>query len=607
MKTSRLCKGAVIVVSFVVVILLGWAGPAIALNEECAACHQQRVSDIAASSHKGLVCETCHEGAANHGGNMTAKTTVHFDLEVCGKCHPDQYGTYKYGDSYKTKYGGSPYQYSKLNDFAHYNDIIDGYGFTKEYNEERSHNIMLQDHFDVTRGKYETCMQCKSTKLAYYWDSGKERAIENDTYVKGGHMATGITVPKGTKVIMSTARDAAYPYTHEVRVLVTLPDGTMYSSHDYAGASKNGTWTWSALYALTVNELSADSPTRLSGNGCNHCHNPHKVARDTATGELIGWRIIRKSLIDAIGRRGLNPYEAGSPKVFNGDKPLTQAEYVAICAQCHVEYVCGNSPIDHIDRDYFPWGKVFDLENIYSSVFPGYGEFSGLKYIQDWKHGTGPLSSPFAPANGIYYNTPFPINEDLIKSQHPEAETYWNSRHYGNNAPCFICHMPKVTKAIGGAVFTSHWMASPLKYMAPAPVATFAQTFGLNLDKDGIIPPCGACHGGTLPRMKTKAENIQDSIYSSALTVQTALVDSLAAIKAAKDALAAGKYVNTTLLKSAADDHRAAHVRWENLVISENSMGFHNQYEVSTELSNALKFAQSAKTKAQDALIPPRK
>jgi hypothetical protein len=80
--------------------------PVWALNEECAECHTQRVSDLAASSHSGLVCENCHEGAANHGGNMAAKTTVHFDLEVCAGCHPNQYGTYIYGDDYKTKYGG---------------------------------------------------------------------------------------------------------------------------------------------------------------------------------------------------------------------------------------------------------------------------------------------------------------------------------------------------------------------------------------------------------------------------------------------------------------------------------------------------------------------
>ena len=600
-----------------VVITLLFANPVWALNEECAECHRERVNDVAASSHGTLACESCHEGAANHGGNMSAKTTVHFDLEVCGSCHPDQYGTYIYGDDWKTKYGGSPGPHavmplpngdselwSKLNDFANYNDIIDGYGFTREYNEERSHNVMLQDHHDVTRGKYETCMQCKSTKLAYYWDSGKERVIENDTYVKAGHMAEGITVPKGTKVSMETARYAGYPYTHEVRVLVTLPDGTKYSSFIYPGATKDATWTWSALYALTVNELAPNSPTRMSGNGCNHCHNPHKVKRDSATSELIGFRIIRKSLIYAIDKKGINPYEPGSPKVFDGDTPLTQAESVALCAQCHVEYVCGNSPIDKIDRDYFSWAKVSDLEDVYATAFPGYGVYD-YKYIQDWIHGTGGLSSPNSPENGVSYLTPYPIQEDLIKSQHPEAETYWGSRHYGNDAACFICHMPKVTKVSDGTTYTSHWLASPLKYMAPEPVGTFASTFGLELTKEGIIVPCGECHGGRLSRMKTKAERIQDDIYADALAVEQALVAGLAAIKAAKDAQVAGQPVDTVLLESAVEDHRAAHVRWENLVVSENSMGFHNPSEVGGELRNALTLAQSAKQKAEDAVSAP--
>jgi nitrite reductase (cytochrome c-552) len=463
---------------------------------------------------------------------------------------------------------------------------------------------MLQDHFDVTRGKYETCMQCKSTKLAYYWDSDKARVIENDTYVKAGHMSEGITVPKGTKVRMKTERQVAFPdpinqVTHEVQVLVTLPNGTMYSSFTYPGATIDTKWTWSALYALTVNELAPDSPTRMSGNGCNHCHNPHKVGRDPATGELIGFRIIRKSLIHAISEKGINPYEPDSPTVFNGDTPLTQAESVALCAQCHVEYVCGPSPIDKIDRDYFSWAKVSDLEDVYTAAFPGYGVYN-YKYIQDWIHGTGGLSSPNSPANGVPYLTPYPIQEELIKSQHPEAETYWGSRHYNNDAPCYLCHMPKVTKVSDGTTFTSHWLASPMKYMAPESVGPFASTFGLELSKEGIISPCGACHGGKLSRMKTKAENIQDGIYGDALTVEQALVESLAAIKAAKDGGG-----DPYLISAAAEDHRAAHVRWENLVVSENSMGFHNPSEVGDELRDALSLAKSAKQKAEDALGAP--
>ena len=594
-----------------VIFILPCAYSAWALNEECVACHQQRVNDIAASSHENLVCETCHEGAADHSGNISIKPTVHFDLEVCSGCHQDQYGTYIYGDDWKTKYGGSPgphavtplpngdpYLWSKLKDFAHYNDIIDGYGFTREYNEDRSHNVMLKDHYDITRGKYETCMQCKSTKLAYYWDSGKERVIENETYVKAGHMAEAITVPKGTTVnMMETARYAAYPYTHEVRVLVTLPSGTMYSSFNYPDAIKDPKWTWSALYALTVNELAPDSPTRPSGNGCNHCHDPHKVARDAKKDKLIGFRIIRKSLHYAITYKGINPYEPGSPKAFDGDTPLTQAESVALCAQCHVEYVCGNSPIDKIDRDYFPWAKAFDLEDVYSTVFPGYGIYD-YKYIQDWIHGTGALSSPNSPANGVYYNTPYPIEEEMIKSQHPEAETYWSSMHYDEKASCAVCHMPKVTKAGNAGTFTSHWLASPLKYLSPEPARAFAAAFGLKLRRDDTIAPCRACHREReLADIVRHAEETQDDIYSLALDVQDALVASLAAIKAAKDAGG-----DAALIDAAAEDHRAAHVRWENLVVSENSMGFHNWDEVEEELEKARYLARSAKRKAEQSM-----
>jgi len=521
----------------IALLISGLGATALALNEECADCHGQRVNDLAASSHTGLSCESCHEGAAGHAVDPAAvDPAVHFDLEVCGGCHAGQYETYTYGDEWKTLYGGSPYLWDKLNDFSHYNDIIDGYGFTREYNEERSHNVMLQDHYDITRGKKETCVQCKSTKLAYYWDSDQERVIKNDTFVNAGHMPEGILVPEGTKVAMKTDREADPPYNHEVQVLVTLPDGTLFASFDYPGATKDGLWLWAALYALTVNELPPASPTRLSGNGCNHCHNPHKVGRDPATDKLIGFRLIRKSLIDAIDRRGINPYEPTSPTVFDGDTPLTLDEGIALCAQCHVEYVCGNSPIDKIDRDYFSWSKAFDLEEVYATEFPGWGDHFDKKYIQDWVHGTGALSSPNSPGNGVPYFTPFPIQTELIKSQHPEAETYWESRHYGNDAECFVCHMPKVTRISDGTQFTSHWLASPLKYMSPEPVATFAATFGLEVSDEDIIPPCASCHGGRPSRMKTKAERIQDNTYADALAVEGALVASLEAIKTANDA-----------------------------------------------------------------------
>jgi formate-dependent nitrite reductase cytochrome c552 subunit len=630
-----------IIVLAAVALVMSVAGPAQALNEECAECHDERVNDLGVSSHSGLVCETCHEGAAAHGGGMGTKTTVHFDLEVCSGCHPDQYGTYIYGDDWKTKYGGSPGPHAvnplpngdpvlwdKLLDFANYNDIIDGYGFTREYNEERSHNVMIKDHHDVLRGKKDTCLQCKSTKLAYYWDTGPEREheIQNTTTVQAGHMTYPVDITKGTLVSMYTDRDPAALYPHEVKLVVKLQGGSTYASFagypgaDYSDPTKTGYVLWSALYALTINELPPGSPTIDSGNGCNHCHDPHKAGQD-ADGNTIGFRLIRKSLIYAIENNGINPYADNLTYTFNGDTALTMDEGIALCAQCHVEYVCGNSPIDKIDRDFFSWAKAADLEDVYSTNFPGLPEpcdpldpTCGRKYIQDWIHGTGGLSSPNNPPGTVPYNTPFPIEEELIKSQHPEAETYWGSRHYGNDAPCFLCHMPKVTSTTkvdengDPLIFTSHWLASPNKYMEPEPAGAFAAAFGVELDREGIISPCGECHGGKLSRMKTKAEGKQDDVYADALVVQTALVDSLAAIKAAKDADAAGEDVDMVLLdgpEGATEDHRAAHVRWENLVVSENSMGFHNPSEVGDQLGVALGFAQSARQKAEDAWGAP--
>jgi hypothetical protein len=57
--------------------------------------------------------------------------------------------------------------------------------------------------------------------------------------------------------------------------------------------------------------------------------------------------------------------------------------------------------------------------------------------------------------------------------------------------------------------------------------------------------------------------------------------------------------VNPVLLATAVDSHRGAHVRWENLVVSENSMGFHNLSEVGNELATALDLAQSAQQNAE--------
>jgi formate-dependent nitrite reductase cytochrome c552 subunit len=612
--------------------------------EFCGSCHPEKVEAQMGNKHKDILywaqqlidptltfsCEVCHPGARDHGKDMGKKVTVNFELELCGQCHVDQYLTHIYGDSYKTRYGGSPGPqeaeaigtqpvntaigdvgslWAKTKDFNYYNTIIDGNGFVKEYNEERGHAVILLDHKDITRFKFETCIQCKSTKVAYYWDSGKTRTIQSDVTVTSGHFAAGetITIPADTKVVMSTDRETPDPDTgqpnHEVKVLVTLPTGVQYASYDAAGVPTENIgkynltarkWLWAAVYALTVDGLPTGSPTIASGTSCGHCHDPHYTK----------FRIIRKSLINAISRRGVNPYDPAKAAIKSFDDPALSImdRNILLCAQCHVEYVCANSPIDKTDRDFFPWAKVSDLESIYKSQFNN---------DQDWYHGTGvrpwqstdPALPGYYPAGALY-----PINEKLIKNQHPEAETYWQSRHYGNNASCDICHMPQVTldpaqvpdsQLVGPRkrTFTSHWFASPVKYMTSGPVSRFASYAKVLLD-EGIIVPCGACHGGNLARMADKATKIQDNTYADALTVQDALVNALKEIKTTKDA---GVPSSNPNLISAIKNYQAAHVRWESLAVSENSMGFHNPSEADAELGNALSYAQAAASYARKA------
>ena len=57
-----------------------------------------------------------------------------------------------------------------------------------------------------------------------------------------------------------------------------------------------------------------------------------------------------------------------------------------------------------------------------------------------------------------------------------------------------------------------------------------------------------------------------------------------------------------TRLKKAVQLHQKAHVRWENLVVSENSMGFHNPEEALRILAAATDLARRAQLKALEAV-----
>jgi nitrite reductase (cytochrome c-552) len=187
-----------------------------------------------------------------------------------------------------------------------------------------------------------------------------------------------------------------------------------------------------------------------------------------------------------------------------------------VCANCHVEYYFKG------DGKYltFPWANGTGIEEIIS-----YYEEIGFK---DWDY----------PQAG----TP------MLKAQHPEYEFYTaGSTHFNAGVACADCHMPYVRE--GAGKYSSHNVHSPL--LAPEQA-------------------CGQCHTDT-GYVVDRVASIQEQVAGTKIACEDALIDAIAAIKAA----AANPAADTALLDEARSLHREAQYMWD-FVSAENSTGFHN-------------------------------
>lgn len=315
---------------------------------------------------------------------------------------------------------------------------------------------------------------------------------------------------------------------------------------DWNGFKLDASADWKEVLARIPEE------TRQYGMACSHCHDPHAPRL----------RIIRQALKDAIAAKGVNPYwpEKNAKSFEAADR---QHQQTLVCAQCHVEYTCGPGA-DRVVRDHFPWAKARDLHDHYLRTFD---------YQQDWKHAL--------------------TGEPLIKSQHPEVETFWESKYERAGASCVTCHMPRLTW--NGKTFTSHWMTSPFKYLDRH----------LKGDRQYGAYPCAECHTVGPERLLHQAQRVQQHVFELQQQTQQALSDAIDAIAAAKAARERGANVDEAGLKEAIRLHQRAHVRWENLVVSENSMGFHNPEEVMLELGKAADLGRQAQVAARLAVPAP--
>jgi hypothetical protein len=429
------------------------------------------------------------------------------------------------------------------------------------------------------------------------WQMDKTLFVQGP-HPKTGNLVWGLWVPAGTTVstfvdplgaVQFTDPGTGLPkgYPHQVISRVEIPDGsvpsgkriyTTYFDPDDPTITASGSdpdataagarrrtdarnHIWAALEALSRDgqTYEANQPS-IDGLVCMQCHDSH-------SGKL---RIIQKALIQAVSERGVNPYDPVKSQIKDFNQASRQDQIVMVCAQCHSEYVGGYSAVDKINRHYFPWGKPAEVETQYQQLF---------NYGQDWLHGTelgykdetgqgipGHMTRPYqtVDANDRGF-TPedslFPIGEPLIKTQHPEAEVFWNSKMYNAGATCTDCHAVRKTKR--GVRYTDHFFSSPIKLM------TYER-----------VNPCADCHVMTPAQAKKTIKNIQDKVFQVQEKAQVALINSL-------------KYISTVLAPgspqraAAVANHQKAHLRWEYYAQGENSMGFHNQAEATLEMSTA--------------------
>lgn len=588
----------------------------------CDECHTKEATAMATSLHATVACEACHEQkpGTDHIANpndAAQNPKIRFDSESCQNCHQDQYNSFFSDVKGKTTYGGGVEPvtlWPKTRDLPYWNALIDGHGFVIETYEERSMMWNQLDAQETLRPMSESCLTCHGTKVAYYmgitglagYGPGQTRTIENTQLIRSGNFELWqnpaipyIVIPAGTTVTTTIdTLDLARP--HQVESVVTLPDGRVYTSFSpYPGATATGddpadpakrtearNYIWAALQALSLDGLEIvfdhDSKMHVGPNAgsanaavlCNMCHDPHNT----------NLRLIQKSSLWSINEYGINPYSiippeptepGGTPIVTDFNAASRQDQIIAVCGQCHVEYVGGYSAVDHVNRHYFPFAKPSypylgdpasppGLQEKYTDLF---------NYDQDWIHGIGirpwqdtdPTLTGYAPPGSLN-----PIFETLSKTQHSEAETYWNSSMYIVGATCTDCHSKTVTKP-DGTTYTSHSFISPVKLL---------------IRGDNV---CAQCHDPAAPMVgappfdqDTLLDMIrlfQDDVFMAQEDLQKFLIDAQAVIAA--QPAGAARDANVALFKT-------AHLVWEYYANGENSMGFHNWDDAGADMGAAL-------------------
>jgi formate-dependent nitrite reductase cytochrome c552 subunit len=505
-----------------------------AKEEKCFECHDEIKELKTGGKHAGVNCGSCHSGTAEHLADSDKRPSTRVDLEACGGCHRDQY------ESFGTLNLKKPARVEKSllterspNPF--WDKLMMGHGFTKEHAAPRSHKFMLVDHLIVDRA-YGGRFQSK-TGWSYVAVPGVTKAwdVLEDRYPGS----------KEHKAFLPESAAAANPTCLQCKTQDQILKWKYMGDKD-----PKAKWDRTSNVVEFVKDLS-------NSMNCFMCHDPHAAKP----------RIVRDGLIQALTRPEKDTLWHKDPKATKIDVKEFRGGFRKIalldkydsklqCGQCHVEYNCnpgfdpktGEYSIKAADprTNHFPFKDVFQI----------YDHYNALGF-RDFKHQlTGGL---------------------LWKAQHPEAETFWNSRHDKVGAGCSSCHMPKVKNA-QGKIYTSHWQTSPRNYL---------QETCLSANCHPKLTPEQALYEIDSVKSFIKGKMRKSEFWLSML------IDKIVEGKKAG--------LDAETIKQAQEQHQKAHVLWE-WWTAENSDGFHNPEAARESLARSVEESRKGIKIVADAM-----
>ena len=531
-------------------------------TKTCFECHTTIEKLNKRGVHKEVNCVHCHLVPKEHATDTTPATRPITDMswQACSKCHQTEFDSFYQVDMHR------PARFDKSNITGRspnpaWDKLMAPHGFTKEHSATRSHAVMLIDQFAVDRafgGRFQP-----KNGWNYIFEKGKVWDVLKDTHPE---------VPT-QKAFMRQTATANNPVCMSCKTADHILDWA------YLGEPVEG-----AKWSRKSNPVEM-AKSMQHGLNCFTCHDPHSAEP----------RVIQSGLIDAM----TNP--DASDNLYQQDPKKVQAEVIEMgergymrkiaildktnprypslqCAQCHVEYNCnpGVNPdtkepitMDNALTNHFPMKNALALYDHY---------FKKVKF-QDFVN-------RFSGAA-------------LWKAQHPEMETYYNSKHDKIGVSCATCHTPQIRDAKGKLQYTSHFAQSPRFVMAETCLTS--QCHGTGADKkwdpkkyspEYIKASTNWDEKKALYSINSVKGYITSKLRKAEFWLVT-LIDGIA------DAKRMG--VDPEIIKQAQEYHTKAHILWEYWT-AENSDGFHNPELARESVTKSIDEAMAGYKLVEDAM-----